>query len=61
MKFEQSYIKELFIALKVEWQSSEIGKRIILPASFIVSPRDIRKRYMYAMALVQKFGKLDIF
>ncbi|KAG6732517.1 hypothetical protein I3842_01G182300 [Carya illinoinensis] len=41
--------------------ASNIGKRIILPSSFIGGPRDMRKRYMEAMALVQRFGKPDIF
>ncbi|KAK4395924.1 hypothetical protein Sango_1746700 [Sesamum angolense] len=40
---------------------NKIGQRIILPASFIGGPRDMRKRYMDAMTLVQKYGKLDIF
>ncbi|KAL5565200.1 hypothetical protein UlMin_028364 [Ulmus minor] len=44
-----------------ENQGSKVGKRIILPATFIGSPRDMRKRYMDAMALVQVFGKPDIF
>ena len=42
-------------------KGSEIGKRIILLASFIGSPRDMRKRYMDAMTLVQQFRKPDIF
>ncbi|KAG7957667.1 hypothetical protein I3843_11G187300 [Carya illinoinensis] len=41
--------------------ASNIGKRIILPSSFIGGPRDMRKRYMEAMTLVQRFGKPDIF
>ncbi|XP_042988839.1 uncharacterized protein LOC122316384 [Carya illinoinensis] len=41
--------------------TSNIGKRIILPSSFIGGPTDMRKRYMEAMALVQRFGKPDIF
>ncbi|XP_075515341.1 uncharacterized protein LOC142549981 [Primulina tabacum] len=40
---------------------SDIGKRVILPTSFIGGPRDMRKRYMDAIALVQRFGKPDIF
>ncbi|KAK9165479.1 hypothetical protein Scep_000670 [Stephania cephalantha] len=40
---------------------SNIGRRIVLPTSFIGGPRDMRKRYMDAMALVQRFGKPDIF
>ncbi|XP_042961368.1 uncharacterized protein LOC122296047 [Carya illinoinensis] len=41
--------------------ASNIGKRIILHSSFIGGPRDMRKRYMEAMALVQRFGKPNIF
>ncbi|XP_027174114.1 uncharacterized protein LOC113773690 [Coffea eugenioides] len=40
---------------------SKVGRRVILPASFIGGPRDMRRRYLDAMALVQKYGKLDIF
>lgn len=38
-----------------------IGRRIVLPASFIGGPRDMRRRYLDAMALVQKYGKPDLF
>ncbi|KAG7990160.1 hypothetical protein I3843_02G011400 [Carya illinoinensis] len=44
-----------------ETDASNVGKRIILPSSFIGGPRDMRKRYMEAMALVQRYGKPDIF
>ncbi|KAK9139056.1 hypothetical protein Scep_008737 [Stephania cephalantha] len=44
-----------------ERNGSQIGRRVILPASFIGGPRDMRKRYMDAMSLVQRFGKPDIF
>ena len=44
-----------------ETRGSKVGRRIILPASFIGGLRDMRKRYMDAMALVQCFGKPDIF
>lgn len=44
-----------------ETQGSKVGRCIILPASFIGRPRDMKERYMDAMTLVQKFGKLDIF
>ncbi|KAL8049007.1 hypothetical protein ABFX02_07G104800 [Erythranthe guttata] len=40
---------------------SDIGQRLVLPSSFIGGPRDMRKRYVNAMALVQKFGKPDLF
>ncbi|KAJ9556655.1 hypothetical protein OSB04_011269 [Centaurea solstitialis] len=44
-----------------EVQPSRIGQRVVLPASFIGGPRDMRRRYMDAMALVQDDGKPDIF
>ncbi|KAG6679025.1 hypothetical protein I3842_14G110200 [Carya illinoinensis] len=44
-----------------ETDASNVGKRIILPSSFIGGPRDMRKRYMEAMTLVQRYGKPDIF
>ncbi|XP_071914091.1 uncharacterized protein [Coffea arabica] len=40
---------------------SKVGRRIYLPASFVGGLRDIRRRYLDAMALVQKYGKPDIF
>ncbi|XP_042980082.1 uncharacterized protein LOC122310265 [Carya illinoinensis] len=44
-----------------ETNASRIGKRLILPSSFIGGPRDMQKRYMEAMTLVQRYGKPDIF
>ena len=44
-----------------ETQGNEIGRHIVLPASFIGRPRDMLKRYMDAMALVQRFGKPYLF
>lgn len=44
-----------------EVRGSMAGKRIVLPSSFIGGPRDIRRRYLDAMALVQRYGKPDIF
>ncbi|XP_028086185.1 uncharacterized protein LOC114287102 [Camellia sinensis] len=38
-----------------------VGRRIILPSSFVGSPRDMYQRYQDAMALVQKYGKPDLF
>ena len=43
-----------------ETYGSRVGRRIILPASFIGGPRDMRHRYLDAVALVQRFGKPDI-
>ncbi|XP_070038425.1 uncharacterized protein [Nicotiana tomentosiformis] len=41
--------------------SSNIDKKRFLPASFVGGPRDMRRRYMDAIALVQHFGKPNIF
>ncbi|PKA60485.1 hypothetical protein AXF42_Ash017891 [Apostasia shenzhenica] len=41
--------------------ASKIGKRIVLLADFIGSPRDMQKRYLDALSLVQHFGKPYIF
>ncbi|KAL7152777.1 hypothetical protein ABFS83_04G121300 [Erythranthe nasuta] len=40
---------------------SDIGQRLVLPSSFIGGPRDMQKRYVNAMSLVQKFGKPNLF
>ncbi|XP_074305435.1 uncharacterized protein LOC141640600 [Silene latifolia] len=44
-----------------ENSASNVGKRIVLPPSFLGGPRDMRRRYLNAMALVQKYGKPDLF
>ncbi|XP_020243540.1 uncharacterized protein LOC109821791 [Asparagus officinalis] len=44
-----------------EANASQVGKRIVLPSSFIGGPRDMRRRYLDAMSLVQRFGKPDLF
>ncbi|KAK9136673.1 hypothetical protein Sjap_007267 [Stephania japonica] len=44
-----------------ETSGLNIGRRIVLPSSFIGRPRDMQKRYMDAMVLVHCFGKPDIF
>jgi len=44
-----------------EARADAVGKRIVLVTSFIGGPRDMRRRYMDAMALVRKYGKPDIF
>lgn len=55
-------LKGLVDALSVgETSTSNVGRRVILPTSFIGGPRDMYKRYRDAIALVQKFGKPDIF
>jgi hypothetical protein len=44
-----------------ETRACMTGKRIVLPPKFIGGPRDMRRRYLDAMALVQRFGKPDLF
>ncbi|KAL7145790.1 hypothetical protein ABFS83_07G110900 [Erythranthe nasuta] len=44
-----------------EKRGGGVGKRIVLPASFIGGPRDMRRIYLDALALVQRFGKPDLF
>lgn len=44
-----------------ETRGTEIGKRLVLPATFIGGPRDMRRRYLDAIALVKAFGKPDLF
>lgn len=44
-----------------ETSGSKIGTRIVLPATFTGGPRDMCKRYLDAMTLVQKYGKPDLF
>ena len=44
-----------------ETHGSRVGRRIILPASFIGGPRDMHHRYLDAMTLEQRFRKPDIF
>ncbi|KAK9671299.1 hypothetical protein RND81_12G020200 [Saponaria officinalis] len=38
-----------------------VGRRVVLSPSFLGGPRDKRRRYLNAMALVQKYGKPDLF
>nr|XP_016461071.1 PREDICTED: uncharacterized protein LOC107784450 isoform X1 [Nicotiana tabacum]XP_016461077.1 PREDICTED: uncharacterized protein LOC107784450 isoform X1 [Nicotiana tabacum]XP_016461084.1 PREDICTED: uncharacterized protein LOC107784450 isoform X1 [Nicotiana tabacum]XP_016461092.1 PREDICTED: uncharacterized protein LOC107784450 isoform X1 [Nicotiana tabacum]XP_016461100.1 PREDICTED: uncharacterized protein LOC107784450 isoform X1 [Nicotiana tabacum]XP_016461106.1 PREDICTED: uncharacterized pro len=44
-----------------ERYASNFGKQTFLPNSFIGGPRDMRQRYMTDIALVQYFGKPDLF
>ena len=44
-----------------ECSAANVGRRIILPPSFIGGPRDMKKRYLNAMALVQRYSKPDVF
>ncbi|KAG2217964.1 hypothetical protein INT45_001398 [Circinella minor] len=40
---------------------ANVGKRVILPSSFIGGPRHMQQLYQDAMSIVQCFGKPDIF
>ncbi|XP_020266488.1 uncharacterized protein LOC109841977 [Asparagus officinalis] len=44
-----------------EVKAYQVGKRIVLPSLFIGGPRDMRRRYLDVMSLVQRFGKPDFF
>ncbi|KAK8942878.1 hypothetical protein KSP39_PZI009132 [Platanthera zijinensis] len=58
---------ELYKGLQDCLQSGEndagnnVGRRTILPSSFVGSPRDMFQRYQDAMAVVRNFGRPDIF
>ncbi|XP_073119661.1 uncharacterized protein [Henckelia pumila] len=43
-----------------ENNAGNIGHRIVLPSSFIGSPRDMYQRYQDVMTLVQTYGKPDL-
>ncbi|XP_075108682.1 uncharacterized protein LOC107781498 [Nicotiana tabacum] len=60
--FRIEVLQGLFDILRCdEREASKIGKKTFLPITFIGGPRDMRRRYMNAIALVQYFGKPDIF
>ncbi|XP_021719151.1 uncharacterized protein LOC110686855 isoform X2 [Chenopodium quinoa] len=44
-----------------ETNAANVGHKFILPPSFLGGPRDMKRRYLNAMALVQKYGKPDLF
>ncbi|XP_074313505.1 uncharacterized protein LOC141648681 [Silene latifolia] len=44
-----------------ECRAIKVGKRVILPPTFLGGPRDMKKRYLNSMALVHRFGKPDLF
>ncbi|XP_049394611.1 uncharacterized protein LOC125858871 [Solanum stenotomum] len=57
-----SILGGLFDVLRLgERDASNVGKKTFLPNSFIGGPRDMRQRYMDVIALVQQFGKPDLF
>ncbi|XP_022894082.1 uncharacterized protein LOC111408566 [Olea europaea var. sylvestris] len=44
-----------------ETRGYKIGKKFVLPQSFTCGPRDMLRRYLDAIALVQRYGKSDLF
>jgi len=44
-----------------ETRALEVGKRVVLPRSFLGGDRDMMQRFLNAMAIVQRFGKPDYF
>ncbi|CAL5426579.1 unnamed protein product [Camellia sinensis] len=50
-----------FYSYMLQIRPGNVGRRTILPSSFVGSPRDMYQRYQDAMALVQKYGKPDLF
>ncbi|XP_015168678.1 uncharacterized protein [Solanum tuberosum] len=66
-RFEQSnYRREILQGIvdsvsDGECRGDKVGQRVLLPGSFIGVPRDMRRRYMDAMALIQEFGRSDLF
>ncbi|XP_024190810.1 uncharacterized protein LOC112194807 isoform X4 [Rosa chinensis] len=61
-KFRREFRQGLQDSLHAgENDAGNVGRRTILPSSFIGSPRDMYQRYQDAMALVQKYGRPDLF
>ncbi|XP_021749405.1 uncharacterized protein LOC110715140 [Chenopodium quinoa] len=44
-----------------ETNAINVGRRVILSPTFIGGPRDMKRPYLNAMSLVQRFGKPDLF
>lgn len=44
-----------------ETSGSAVGKRVVLPRSFPGGDRDMQRRFLNAMALIRRFGRLDYF
>ncbi|XP_021719079.1 uncharacterized protein LOC110686798 [Chenopodium quinoa] len=63
----QQYIVEMYVKGLLdtidcaEECAANVGRRVILLATFIGGPRDLKKRYLNTMSLVQRFGKPDLF
>ncbi|XP_074298499.1 uncharacterized protein LOC141629383 [Silene latifolia] len=49
------------IVVSGEVSAAKVGKRIVLPPSFLGGPWNMKKRYLNSVALVQIYGKPDLF
>jgi len=49
------------LRVRAEQEKLRVGRIVVLPSSFIGSPRNMMQHYQDAMALVRKFGKPDLF
>lgn len=47
--------------VSAEQEKLRVGRIVVLPSSFIGSPRNMMQNYQDAMALMRKFGKPDLF
>ncbi|GJU86113.1 reverse transcriptase domain-containing protein [Tanacetum coccineum] len=54
----QQFLVDMYIKMET---SRLIGQRVVMPASFIGGPRDMRRRFLDAMILVHDDGKPDLF
>lgn len=50
-----------YMETEAQKSGKKIGKMIILPSTFIGSPRNMAQNYQDAMAIVRKYGKPDLF
>ncbi|XP_071643019.1 uncharacterized protein [Temnothorax longispinosus] len=50
-----------YLAHAANNNDAHIGKMVILPSTFVGSPRNMLQHYQDAMAIVRKYGKPDIF
>ena len=48
-------------AIHQEYDLKDIGRNVVLPATYIGSPRWYQKRFQDAMAIVRELGKPDLF
>lgn len=60
-KFRATKINLLKDAYAADADPKLLGKRIVLPSSFVGSPRHMYQLYQDAMSIVRKLGKPDLF